>query len=139
MASPRYHPVSIALHWILVVLVFAQIALGWWMIEIPKSPPGVRASWFNLHKSIGLTIGMLMLARLGWRLRHGAPPLPDSMPRWQRTAAGVSHFLLYACLILQPLWGNWGLWAALHIWFLTRGLIYWWALGRRKAGLFSPA
>lgn len=46
---------------------------------------------------------------------------------------------LGAALILQPLWGNWGLWAALHLWFLTRGLIYWWALGRRKAGLFSPA
>jgi MATE family multidrug resistance protein len=46
---------------------------------------------------------------------------------------------LGAALILQPLWGNWGLWAALHLWFLTRGLIYWWALGRRKASLFSPA
>ncbi|MBJ3784616.1 MATE family efflux transporter [Devosia sediminis] len=45
---------------------------------------------------------------------------------------------LGAALLLQPLWGNWGLWAALHLWFLTRGVIYWWALGQRKAGLFSP-
>ena len=108
MPAARYHPLSIALHWLIVLLVLAQLSLGWWMIDIPKSPPGVRAWWFNLHKSIGLTIGVLMLLRLGWRLRHGAPPLPDSMPSWQRTAAGVSHFLLYACLILQALWGYLG-------------------------------
>ncbi|MVT00736.1 MATE family efflux transporter [Devosia marina] len=36
-------------------------------------------------------------------------------------------------------WGNWGLWAAMHSWFLARGAIYWWALERKKAGLFSPA
>lgn len=46
---------------------------------------------------------------------------------------------LAAAMLLQPLWGNWGLWAALHCWFLARGLIYWWALERRKAGLFAAA
>ena len=108
MEAPRYHPVSIALHWIIVLFVLAQLVLGWCMIEIPKNPPGARAWWFNVHKSIGLTIGLLMLARLGWRLRHRAPPLPASMPRWQQNAAQASHFLLYACLILQPLWGYLG-------------------------------
>jgi cytochrome b561 len=108
MDAPRYHPVSIALHWIIVLLVLAQLALGWWMIDIPKNPPGPRAWWFNAHKSIGMTIGLLMLARLGWRLRRGAPPLPAAMPRWQQNAAHVSHFLLYACVILQPLWGYLG-------------------------------
>ena len=109
MASgARYHSVSIALHWIIALLVFGQIALGWWMQEIPKSPPGLRAGWFNLHKSVGLTIGMLMLLRLGWRLRRPAPPLPETMPRWQVQAARASHFLLYACLIVQPLWGYLG-------------------------------
>jgi MATE family multidrug resistance protein len=44
---------------------------------------------------------------------------------------------LAAALALQPIFGNWGLWAALHAWFLARGLIYWWALERRKAGLFT--
>ncbi|MDB5623821.1 MAG: family efflux transporter [Devosia sp.] len=50
--------------------------------------------------------------------------------------ASLPVFLL-AATVLQPLWGNWGLWAALHCWFITRGLIYWWALERRKAALFS--
>ena len=109
MDSPaRYHTVSIALHWAIALLVFAQLALGWWMLDLPKSPPGLRAGWFNLHKSIGLTIGALMLVRLGWRLFHPAPPLPATLPRWQVRAARISHFLLYACLILQPLWGYLG-------------------------------
>ena len=46
---------------------------------------------------------------------------------------------LLAALTLQPLLGNWGLWLAMHAWFLARGAIYWWALERRKVGLFSPA
>ena len=44
---------------------------------------------------------------------------------------------LAAALALEPALGNWGLWAALHCWFIARGGIYWWALERRKAGLFS--
>jgi putative MATE family efflux protein len=46
---------------------------------------------------------------------------------------------LLAAMLLEPVIGNWGLWAALHCWFLARGVIYWWALERRKAGLFAPA
>ncbi|KKB85061.1 hypothetical protein VW29_07835 [Devosia limi DSM 17137] len=44
---------------------------------------------------------------------------------------------LLAAFILQPQFGNWGLWAALHVWFLARGGIYWWALERRRGGLFT--
>ncbi|MFD2648511.1 MATE family efflux transporter [Devosia albogilva] len=46
---------------------------------------------------------------------------------------------LAAAMVLQPMLGNWGLWAALHCWFLARGGIYWWALERRRAGLFAVA
>jgi putative MATE family efflux protein len=44
---------------------------------------------------------------------------------------------LAAALALQPHWGNWGLWVAMHCWFVARGVLYWWALERRKAGLFT--
>lgn len=107
-AGDRYHPVSVVLHWLVALLALAQITLGWSMLEIPKAPAGLRAGWFNLHKSIGLSIGVLMLLRLTWRLRHPAPPLPLTLPPWQRKAAAMSHVLLYACLILQPVWGYLG-------------------------------
>lgn len=106
--GPRYNPLHIGLHWIIAIMVLAQASLGWWMLDIPKSPPGMRAGWFNVHKSIGLTVGLLMLLRLAWRFARPAPPLPGSMPAWQRAAASTSHFLLYALLIVQPLWGYLG-------------------------------
>jgi cytochrome b561 len=104
----RYGRIAMALHWAIALLALAQITLGWWMIDIPKNPVGVRAWWFNLHKSIGLTIGALMVLRLVWRLAHRAPALPKFMPRWQVRAARTSHFLLYAALILQPVVGYLG-------------------------------
>jgi len=104
----RYGRIAMALHWAIAVLALFQIGLGWWMIDIPKSPPGLRAGWFNVHKSFGITIGVLMLARLGWRLGHVPPPLPPSMPRWQARLARLSHGLLYAALILQPVVGYLG-------------------------------
>ena len=104
----RYGRVAIALHWAIALLALFQVGLGWWMLDLPKSPPGLRAGWFNVHKSIGITIGLLMLARLGWRLAHVPPPLPVSLPRWQARAARLSHVVLYTALIAQPLVGYLG-------------------------------
>jgi cytochrome b561 len=101
----RYTKVAVTLHWLIAALVVAQLTLGWWMIEIPKQPVGVRAFWFNLHKSIGMTIAFLVLVRIAWRFWHPAPPLPVFVPAWQRRAAAVSHALLYACLLGMPLVG----------------------------------
>ena len=96
------------LHWLIAVAVFAQISLGVWMIGIPKAPPGIRVYWFNVHKSIGITLGLVILVRLLWRLTHRAPPLPATVPAWQRIAAKASHALLYVCMILMPLSGYLG-------------------------------
>lgn len=104
----RYTNTAIALHWIIAIAVFGQFALGWWMIDIPKSPPGVRAYWFNVHKSIGLTIGLFVLVRLVWRLTHPAPALPRAIPAWQRIAAKVSHITLYLCMLIMPISGYLG-------------------------------
>ena len=103
----RYTRTAIALHWLVAALVIAQIAWGWWMQGIAKQPVGPRVDAFNLHKSMGMLILALMLARLAWRIGHPPPSLPP-MPRWQRSAAHASHALLYAALIAQPLIGYLG-------------------------------
>jgi cytochrome b561 len=108
MQSITYTRTAIVLHWLIAAVVFAQISLGWWMTGIPKSPPGVRAYWFNVHKSIGITLGVLILARVLWRLAHRPPALPGSLPRWQRIAAKMSHAGLYVCMIVMPLTGYLG-------------------------------
>ena len=106
--ADSYSRTAIVLHWLIAALVLGQIALGWWMIDIPKQPVGIRAWWFNLHKSIGITIGVLVLVRIAWRFTHPAPPLPETIPSWQRAAAKVSHFGLYACLLIMPVTGYLG-------------------------------
>jgi len=106
-ARSRYTRVAVALHWIVAALVIAQFTWGWFMQEIPKQPPGLRADAFNLHKSVGLVILSLMLIRLGWRLAHPPPPL-DGLPRWQRALASATHRLLYVALFVQPLAGYLG-------------------------------
>ncbi len=104
----RYDHVAITLHWLIAVGVLVQIALGWWMIDIPKQPEGVRAYWFNLHKSIGLSLAVLIALRVAWRLAHRPPALPASVPRWQVRAARASHLLLYASMVVLPLAGYLG-------------------------------
>jgi cytochrome b561 len=105
ISAARYTNVAVTLHWLIAALVVTQLILGWWMIDIPKQPVGVRAFWFNLHKSIGMTIALLVVVRIIWRFRHPAPPLPPTVPAWQRRAAATSHVLLYACLLGMPLVG----------------------------------
>jgi cytochrome b561 len=100
----RYTTVAILLHWLIAALVVAQFAFGWLMQQIPKSPPGLRADAFNLHKSVGLTILALMLLRLVWRLAHRPPALP-AMPSWQARLARGTHIGFYVLLIALPLAG----------------------------------
>jgi cytochrome b561 len=106
-AALRYTRTAIALHWLIAILVVGQIAWGWWMQGIAKQPVGPRVDAFNLHKSVGMTILLLMMLRLAWRTRHPPPPVP-AMPSWQAWLAQTTHVLLYAALLIQPLVGYLG-------------------------------
>lgn len=104
-ASTHYTRMAIALHWLLAIGLIYQLWLGVWMGDIPKTPPGLRAEWFNWHKSIGIVLGLLIVLRGLWRLTHRPPALPNTMPLWQTWAAHTSHALLYGCMVLMPLTG----------------------------------
>ena len=108
MQAQTYTRTAIVLHWLIALCVLVQITFGLWMIGIPKSPPGVRAYWFNVHKSIGITLGMLILVRVFWRLAHRAPALLSTLVGWQRFAAKANHFLLYLCMLIMPVSGYLG-------------------------------
>lgn len=101
--SPRYTRTAVALHWIVAVLIIANLAFGLYVADLQVSPAKLRyVSW---HKWVGVTVLLLVAARLGWRLRHPAPALPDSMPRWERRATNASHALLYLLFFAAPLTG----------------------------------
>jgi len=101
---PSYTRTAVVLHWTLAALLLGQIAFGWYLGEVPRGTPD-RTIYVNLHKSIGMTLGLLILFRLYWRLTHPAPALPDEMPSWERTGARISHAVLYACMLIMPLSG----------------------------------
>lgn len=92
---PSYTRTAVVLHWTLAALLLGQIAFGWYLGEVPRGTPD-RTIYVNLHKSIGMTLGLLIFFRLYWRLTHPAPALPAEMPSWERTGARISHAALYA-------------------------------------------
>lgn len=100
----RYTRTTIFLHWLIAFLVLGQFALGWYMSDIPRGVPE-RGYVVNLHKSFGILIGLLVIFRLGWRLTHTPPPLPESVPQWQQQVAAGTHYLLYLLMLIMPLSG----------------------------------
>lgn len=101
----RYTRIAMAMHWLLAFGLIYQLGLGEWMGDIPKSPPGIRAEWFNWHKSIGILLGLLIVLRSIWRLTHQPPAFPQGLPLWQTWAANINHSLLYGCMLVMPLSG----------------------------------
>lgn len=93
----RYTSVAIALHWAMAVLLIFMILLGWNMDD--------NEGRFQLHKSVGITILFLALARLGWRFVNPPPPLPDGMTKLEKTASHLVHMAFYALMIGAPLVG----------------------------------
>jgi cytochrome b561 len=107
MTSPspanRYTAVAIALHWTISVSIIGMIFLGWYMGDLDKNSP-LHEPLFALHKSIGLTILLLSVARIVWRLINRPPPEPP-MPGWQAGLARFVHVAFYVLIIVMPLSG----------------------------------
>jgi cytochrome b561 len=102
-SSGSYGIIAQAFHWLIAVLVLAQLGIGVYAASLPVSL--ARLQWLSHHKSLGLTILALLLLRLGWRVLNPPPELPPTMPRWERRAALATHRLLYVLLVAAPLAG----------------------------------
>ncbi|MBN8769461.1 MAG: cytochrome b [Stenotrophomonas nitritireducens] len=99
----RWGSVSKSLHWLIALLILALGIVGLLMGELPKTP---KYFWvYTAHKSIGITVLVLVALRLAWRLYAGAPrPVPGT-PTWQERIAEATHWLLYALMFAIPLSG----------------------------------
>lgn len=96
-----YPPTSKWFHWISVGLLSISLPTGFVIQHLVEESKGV---FYAVHESAGVTLFLVSVARLWWRLRHPVPPDPALPPLLRRAASGVHH-LLYAALILQPLLG----------------------------------
>lgn len=99
----RYGAVAQLLHWLIVGLIITQFVLASQADDLPLGPAKVAV--LAQHKSFGLTIFMLAVLRLLWRLTNPVPRLPSTTPAWQRIAAHVSHIALYGLILVTPLFG----------------------------------
>jgi cytochrome b561 len=99
----RYGAVAQVLHWVIAVLIVVQFTLAYMADDLPI---GIhKIALLARHKSFGMTILMLAIVRLAWRLTHPAPPLPEQMNKAERGLAHVSHVALYFLLFAMPLTG----------------------------------
>ena len=91
------------LHWILGITIIGMIAYGWLMNHFPARAD--RFFYRSIHADIGYVVLLLMVFRVIWRAANPTPALPAETPRWQRIAAQISHWALYAVTILVAMLG----------------------------------
>lgn len=124
--TTRYTKTAVILHWLIAIAIFSMFALGWFMEGLPKEGAkqtaydlfnfGIytwqladaatpRTFYFNLHKSIGVTILGLIVIRVLWRVTHKPPALLASYKVWERKLATGVHHLLYLLMIALPVSG----------------------------------
>jgi cytochrome b561 len=122
----RYGAVAMTLHWMIAAAIVFNIAIGLYMAEILTNHDPGRMAVIQLHKSVGLSVLVLSLARLGWRLANPVPPLPASMSLALRMAAHATHYFLYFLIVVIPLTG-WALASSSPLGLPTNffGLFHW--------------
>ncbi|MGZ8270454.1 MAG: cytochrome b [Methylophilus sp.] len=122
----KYTKTAVILHWLIALAIFAMFALGWYMTGLPKEAPkqmaydlfdwGIytwqlseeaspRNFYFNLHKSVGITILGLVIIRILWRITHKPPALLTSYKAWERKLSTAAHHLLYLLMFVLPVSG----------------------------------
>jgi cytochrome b561 len=104
----RFPATSRFLHWLMAIMVLSMLFIGIGMAATESNRYHVLVS---IHKPLGIAILVLVIIRFVNRLLNPPPPLPASLPRWQRMAAEGSHYLLYALMFAMPLIG-WGMLSA---------------------------
>ena len=96
----RYSQGVIVFHWTIAALVLINLFIGLFHETLLE---GIRT--IPTHKAIGVTVLVLSIARLAWRLTHRPPGLPNHLREWERAAAKAVHWLFYALLLAMPLTG----------------------------------
>lgn len=102
--SEKYPLLLRVLHWAMALLIFGNLALGFYMTPFREDVP----DWYDLyffHKSFGVLVFLLVVTRLVTRLNSTLPELPETLPAMDKKLARLGHFAFYLLMVLVPLWG----------------------------------
>jgi cytochrome b561 len=95
----RYGWVIVGVHWVSAVTIFGLFGLGFWMVEL-----SYYDLWYkkgpDLHKSVGLSLLILTLFRLIWKLYQTPPEPVKTHTQFERKIGGLTHLMLYGLLFL---------------------------------------
>ena len=101
--SAHYTRTAIVLHWLIAIAIVATFSVGLYMHDLLLSP--FKLKMYAWHKWAGVTIFLLVIFRLSWRIQHHPPAPPIGMPAWQHTVAELVHKLIYVLMFAIPLSG----------------------------------
>lgn len=103
-SDTHYGYLTIVLHWLSALIIFALFALGYWMVELTYYD-----SWYEtapaLHKSIGISLFLLLLVRVMWRSKQVNPEPLATHNRFEQKSAHAVHIILYVLLFTIMLSG----------------------------------
>jgi cytochrome b561 len=102
LEDARYSRVAMWFHWMIAALIILNLALG---ALHDKFGDSAEAAFIRPHKAIGITILVLSLGRLLWRLTHRPPDFDPVVARWEAGLARLVHGLFYFLMIAIPLSG----------------------------------
>lgn len=100
----RYGRTTRIIHWTTAILFVALIPMGIFTSMIPEDV-WYRQGYYVVHKSLGLTVLLLVVIRLIWHWRSPTPALDGSLKAWERRSAHAAHVLLYILMIGFPITG----------------------------------
>ena len=102
--TSRFGSVSQLFHWLIFILFTLQFLLIWRKDALPKGSPE-KLSYMLMHKSVGVTVFMLGILFILWRMMNVQPIPPASQSRWKLIAATIVHKSLLTLMVLMPLVG----------------------------------
>jgi cytochrome b561 len=102
-AAAQYTGTAKVLHWLMALLIIGLFALGQYMSDLSMSPRKLQL--YSWHKWVGVTVFFLLLVRIGWRITHQPPALPEQMSKQQRLVSHIGHAVLYLLMLAIPISG----------------------------------
>src|SRR6202034_1353068 len=99
-----FDSVTIAFHWLTVLIVLAMFATAW--LHSQSHDDAHKAVLLQTHRSLGVTIWVATVLRLLlWRRKREMATCPQHMAKVQQRLAKASEYALYALLLIQPATG----------------------------------